>query len=125
MYYGGESAQQTLPDQGLFLTPDPTIAKRQGDHVSAFLLPRGRYFYTDEDNPTPKDCKMVRNLMGRNINCTQGLVRLMNSPTPEWIALLASMGYDGFIKGDYLFVFHANKARHLGEYDFDQRTVVR
>jgi len=127
MYHGAEkpNAVPQQPSSGVFLTPAPTIAQKEGPLVSAYQLPfDGNYLSLDfMGQIDPKICKLIQKIHGKQKNCQSALAELLNNPTDEWTKALKSIGYSGFINGDYLYVVDKRIPRYLGVFDFDNRTV--
>ena len=94
--YHGDDEVTTLPSGITYVTPSPDIAHNNGDHVSAFMLSKGKYFEPES---------------------------MFYQPSKKQMKKLNELGYLGYISGDFLCVFDSRTLKPIGEYNFQEHMV--
>lgn len=130
VYYGhNDPNDHATQEEGVFLTPDPNMAKQHGEYVDAIQIKPGKYYYPDTfGHIRQNDINLIKEFIRetireKNVNYRVILRQMLFHPTSEWLMFLRRKGYNGFINGNYVFVADIKDTRYLGEYDFDQRSI--
>lgn len=106
-------------ENGLFFTPDPMDAMKEGEPIFAYQIFNNKYFSPNVWGELSKsDCKMVKEFFkDESMDCQFALFHLLSEPTKEWVKFLKEKGFVGFIGQDRVFIWDNSCIRYLGEYD--------